>query len=198
MRLAAELLAGAAACGIAYYVARPNAAPRSPAPSTMRRAADVREERLRPDSVAEHAAQAPSAVVPRSEHAPRSEHTDAPPNPEQESAMAMLRNAAIVESSRSMHDRGQDIVECLEGAWPAGPEKLRFAVEVTSTPAEATLGQWRFVEVADGEPVPATFAACAARALGGGQHLVPKPGFRFPDYRGDLSILYTIPAPASG
>jgi hypothetical protein len=192
MRLAAELLAGAAACGIAFYVARPDVAPRSPAPSTMRRAADARDERQRLDSVAEHAVQAPSAAVPRSEHA------DARPSPEQESAMTMLRNAAIEESSRSMHDRGQDIDACFEGAPPAGAEKLRFAVGVTSTPAEATLGQWRFVEVVDGEPVPATFAACAARALGGGQHLVPKPGFRFPDYRGDLSILYMIPAPAGG
>jgi hypothetical protein len=192
MRLAAELLAGAAACGIAYYFARPNAAPRSPAPSIIRRAAHARDERQQPDSVAEHGARAPSVAAPRSEHA------DAAPSPKQESAMTMLRNAAIVESSRSMHDRGQDIVECFEGTRPAGAEKLRFAVEVTSIPAEATLGQWRFVEVVDGEPVPATFAACAARALGGGQHLVPKPGFRFPDYRGDLSILYTIPAPASG
>ena len=111
--------------------------------------------------------------------------------------MTMLRNAAIVESSRSMHDRDQDIVACFEGARPAGAEKLRFAVDVTSTPMEATLGRWRFVEVVEGEPVPATFAACAARALGDGQQLVPKPGFPFPDYRGELSILYTIPAPPS-
>lgn len=135
MRLAAELLAGAAACWIAYYFARPDVAPRSPPPSTMRRAADARDEQQRPDSVAEHAAQAPSAAVPRSEHA------DARPSLEQESAMTMLRNAAIVESSRSMHDRDQDIVACFEGARPAGAEKLRFAVEVTSTPAEATLGR---------------------------------------------------------
>jgi len=144
MRLATELLAGAAACAIAYYLARLDAAPRSSAPSTMRRTADARDERQRPDSVADHAGQAPSAAVPHSEHA------DAWPSLEQESAMTMLRNAAIEESSRSMHDRGQDVVACFEGIRFAGAEKLRFAVEVTSTPAEATLGQWRFVEVADG------------------------------------------------
>jgi hypothetical protein len=91
--------------------------------------------------------------------------------------------------------RGEDVMKCLECVHLAGAEKIRLSVDVVSTPGEATTGRWRFVEIADGEPLPESFASCAARALGGGQHLVPPKDFHFPEYRGDPSVLYTIPAP---
>ena len=110
--------------------------------------------------------------------------------------MLTLRNEAIRVSSEDMHRRGMSVLGCLEGLTFAGAEKLRFAAEVVSTPTEATIQRWRFVEVAEGEPLPESFAACASRAFGGGQHLVAAKGFPFPEYTGDVQILYTIPAPA--
>lgn len=187
MRLVAELAAGAAACAVAFYLARPDIGPRESDTRAMQRTSDRRGERPRTDGAAPSR---PSTVS-------RSEPSDAAPSLELDSAMTMLRSAAIVETARDMQSRGQDVVACLDGARPVGVQKLRFAVEVASTAAEATLGRWRFVEVADGEPVPPSFAECAARALGGGQRLVPQAGFRFPDHRGELSIVYTIPAPAA-
>jgi len=109
--------------------------------------------------------------------------------------MNTLRNAALVASSADMRRRGKDLVACFTDDRPLGEEKLRFEVEVTSAARGATLGVWRFVEVVDGEPVSASFAACAAAAYGGGQHLAPPEGERFPDYTGVLSFIYTLPAP---
>ena len=111
--------------------------------------------------------------------------------------MLTLRNEVIRASSEDMHGRGVSVMKCLEGTRLAGDEKIRFAVDVVSSPQEATIRQWRFVEIADGEPLPESFAACAARAFGGGQHLVPPKDFAFPSYSGELLILYTIPATSS-
>ncbi len=94
-----------------------------------------------------------------------------------------------------MQRRGADVMRCLADVELAGVEKLRFSVDVVSTAHEATTGRWRFVEIVDGEPLPVSFAACAARALGGGQRVVPPKGLQFPSYRGDLEMVYTIPAP---
>jgi hypothetical protein len=186
MRLAAELAAGLVAGGIAYYLARPDTSAPEAVPRSVQPAADRRDEQPRRDR-ADRAALVPPAAVA---------HSELTPSPEQDRAMTMLRNAAIMESARGMHSRGEDLAACFDGARPAGAEKLRFAVEVASIPAQATLGRWRFVEVADGEPVPASFAACAERVLGAGQQLVPPAGFRFPDYHGELSFVFTVPAPA--
>lgn len=188
MRLLGELAAGLVACAITYYLARPSVGPQGAAPAVSH-TADHRNERPQSGRIADGGPPAQPVTVARNEQPDRA------PSPEQERAMTMLRNAAIAESSRDMQSRGQSVVACVGDAQPAGTEKLRFAVEVTSTPTEATLGAWRFIEVADGEPVPPSFAECAARALGGGQHLVPPAGFRFPDYRGELSFLYTIDPP---
>lgn len=187
MKLLVEMAAGLAACGAAYYLARPDGAVSAPtAPPRATELVDPRSETVvtlpRPgpiDTPRLHAISTP----------------DARPSGEQQRAMMTLRNEVIVAASADMQRRGQDVMACLEGVELAGVEKLRFSVHVTSSAHEATTGQWQFVEIADGEPLPPPFAACAARALGGGQHLVPPKGHAFPEYSGDLEILYTIPAP---
>ena len=116
---------------------------------------------------------------------------------EERLAIVTLRNELISAASADMQRRGEDVARCLADVELAGVEKLRFSVDVTSSPHEATVGQWRFVEIVDGEPLPLSFPSCASHALGGGQHLAPPQGYEFPDYRGDLEILYTIPAPVA-
>jgi hypothetical protein len=194
MRLVAELAAGAAACGVAYYLALPADRPRPAVPPAVSRgvpsagSADPRDEQWRPDRAAYRGGPARPVTVP-------GERAEAAPSLEHERAMANLRNAANGATARDMYLRGESVVACFGGDRPVGVQKLRFAVEVASTPTDAALGRWRFVEVVEGEPVPPGFPACAERAFGGGQRLVPPAGLQFPDHRGELSIVYTIPAP---
>ena len=187
MKLAAELLAGVVACGVAYVVARPGddrvqqSAHRDATP-TASFGSEAPAERSPPP--ASHVAHT-RAVATASRDA----------SVEDERAMMTLRNELVVATSADMQRRGEDVVKCLGDIELAGVQKLRFAVDIESTAHEAVAGSWRFVEVVDGEPLPASFEHCAARALGGGYRLTPPTGFEFPRYRGRIDILYTIPAP---
>jgi hypothetical protein len=201
VKLLAEVLAGLVACGAAYYLARPDGpdtASRRDQTNVGRSIAAPEPTRVdHPDvrtaagsfSVAERppAIETPPTRIVRA--------ADAHSSAEEQRAMATLRNEVIVAVSADMQRRGADVMSCLADVELAGVEKLRFSVDVVSTANEATTGQWRFVEIVDGEPLAVSFGACAARALGGGQRVVPPKDFRFPSYRGDLEILYTIPAP---
>lgn len=187
MKLLAELLAGVVACGAAYYLARPDHSDTEP--QSMRRDSANVETTTDPVAMSRH----PRAIGTPPVRVVRA--ADAGPSAEEQHAMATLRNEVIVAVSADMQRRGEDVMRCLADVELAGVEKLRFAVDVVSTAREATTGRWRFVEIIDGEPLPASFAACAARALGGGQQLVPPKDFQFPSYRGELDVLYTIPAP---
>jgi hypothetical protein len=189
MKLLVEVLAGVAACGAVYYFARPSS-PERPAETTRRDAALV-------ESSSSSVQLSPSRRAVEATHIRASSAADTPTSPADEAAMATLRNALIVATSADMQRRGEDVVKCLADVKLSGVQKLRFSVDIVSTPRDATAGQWQFVEIIDGEPLPASFAACAARALGGGQHLVPPQDLRFPEYRGELEIVYTIPAPSS-
>jgi hypothetical protein len=194
MKLAIDVLAGVAACGGAYYLALPYFT--EDEVTTVVRSnpgvPKVNQERL---PVPE--APAPNRAAITAPRLRAGERMDAGLSMEQQSSMNMLRNGVIHATAEDMHRRGEDVMTCLDGVRLAGAEKIRFSVDVVSTPNEATTGRWRFVEIADGEPLPASFASCAARAMGGGQHFVPPKDFHFPEYQGDLLILYTIPAPSA-
>lgn len=224
MRLRVELTVTAAACVGAYELARPwfapdpaagpaiqtsplevapamtSSQPSGAAPPRGATAPPPRGATAPPTSGAtvpppRGATSAPALPMPSHSPtlpaAPRREDTP-PPDAH---ALSTLRNEALVTSAADMGTRGADLRRCLEGVQLAGTQKLRLAVDVDASPGEATVGRWRFVEIVDGEPLPATFAACAETTLGGGQHLVAPPDQPFPTYRGELSFVYTIPAP---
>lgn len=197
MKILAEVLVGVAACGVAYYLARPD--PPDRVRDSTRSDTATRDSR-RPSSIDARGTSGMGSPASRTFSVPRArakETLDAVPSAEQQHAMATLRNALISATSADMHRRGEDVTSCLAGVELAGTQKLRFSVDVVSTAREAIAGPWRFVEIVDGELLPDSFGACAARALGGGQRLVPPDGFEFPEYRGALPILYTISAPRS-
>lgn len=184
--LLVDLLAAIAAGGVAYHVARPD-------DSTAN--AETAGQDIPATTVS---MRAPTRLAPpRRPDAPHT-RTIAVANTalraDEQPSMAILRNQLIVATSADMHRRGEDVMRCLADVQLAGPEKLRFAVSVDSSAHQATTGPWRFVEIVDGEPLPASFAVCAARALGGGYHLEPPSRLEFPRYRGELEIIYTIPA----
>lgn len=189
-RLLVDLVVGAAAGGIAYFVALPK--PETALEARRAEAQVVNEG----DGHGRDRAKATRSPVIAPRAAP-AEVADAGVSIEERRSMLNLRNEAIRVSSEDMHRRGVSVLGCVDGVVFAGAEKLRFAAEVVSTPMEATIERWRFLEVAEGEPLPASFAECAARAFGGGQHLVAAKDFPFPDFTGEVQILYTIPAPAS-
>lgn len=199
MRLVMDLVVGVAAAGVAYWGASavlsepPSARVAQGRSSTLdeRAHAPAGSPRGGADSAAVRIAAPVRAVQPNAQP------TEAPEDlraVQQRASMNLLRNEAIRASTEDMAHRHVSIMGCLDGVRLAGAEKIRFAVDVESTSDEATTGAWRFVEVADGEPLPGSFAACAARAFGVGQRVVPPPGQQFPDYHGDLVMLYTIPA----
>ncbi len=189
MKLLVEVLAGLAACAAAYYVARPD--PSSSVNEPEPHAAVAAEGPASPVAVSS----SPRRLDPPRVHVLSS--VDAGPSVEEQQALITLRNEVISAASADMQRRGANVTNCLAGAELAVVEKLRFSVHVASSAHEGTTGQWHFVEIVDGEPLPDSFAACAARALGGGQHLVPPKGHAFPEYSGDLEIIYTIPAPVA-
>ena len=123
-------------------------------------------------------------------------HGTAPESAARTRAMQTLYNAVVMASAEDTFSRGEDIRQCLSGVELAGPQKLRFAVSVTSGPAQAVAGPWRFVEIVDGEPLPASFPECAERILGGAERVVKAGEDAFPDFVGELDIIYRIPAPA--
>lgn len=107
----------------------------------------------------------------------------------------MLRSEIARVAVEDMGRRGKDVMACLAGVTLADALTLRFAVDVDATAEQAHLGSWRFVEIVSGEPLPDSFAPCAAEAFGAGQRVAPPPGFRFPAYRGEIAIVYRVPPP---
>lgn len=185
MKLLVELLAGVAACGVVYYLARDPARVVAPSPNT---------ELDAPKGTAPSEHSPPPVSRPPLIPLPR--EAAATPNAIADHELAPLRNEVITAAMADMRRRGEDVIACLGGAQLAGAEKLRFVIEVSSSAHEAATGQWRFVEIVDGEPLPSSFGTCAAHAFGGGYRVVPPPGQQFPSYRGELSVVYTIPAPS--
>ena len=185
-KLLVDLVAAIAAGGVAYYVAPPDDS-----------AANA--ETSRHDITAITAPMcapihSPPSRSPDAAHAPALSGAKAGPRVDDQLSMAILRNQLIVATSAYMHRRGEDVMRCLVDVQLAGPEKLRFTMDVDSSAHQATTGPWRFVEIVDGEPLPASFETCATRALGAGHQLAPPNGLEFPTYRGELAIIYTIPA----
>lgn len=201
MRLAADVAAGVVAAGVAYWVAsgilpEPSAARVAQGPSS-----NLGERGHAPDAPSRGGADraAVRTVAPARTARPDAQPTDPPEDLraiQRGASMDLLRNEVIRASAEDMGRRHVSVTRCLEGVRLAGAEKIRFVVDVDSTSDQAAIGAWRFVEIADGEPLPEAFAACAARAFGAGQRVVPPPGAHFPDYHGELAMLYTIPAPA--
>ena len=86
-------------------------------------------------------------------------------------------------------------MDCLADVELAGTQKIRFAVHVRSTPTEAIVGPWRFVEIADGQALLAAFPECAESALGTVGRIMPGAEIQFPRYEGDIYTDYRIEAP---
>ena len=189
MKLVGELLIGAFVGGAAYWFAAPTTA-------VLTSAADIRSNASSPEKraaaslgrrSADGLLRVPSLGAPGDSRAAMSDVD--------ERELVVLRNEIIRVTSEDMHRRGQDVWRCLDGHTLSGPEKLRFSVRVDATPSLATTGRWQLVEIVDGEPLPETFAECAARAFGSGLKLAPAANQPFPTYHGQLSMLYTIHAP---
>jgi hypothetical protein len=188
MRMTFDVLVGAVACGAAYYLALPGPVVTGEAVAAQRQSAASDRQAGFSEPVA------PARTTPTSVPAAPLEAVDDRAKVEQRFAISMLRNEIIGKVAEDMHRRGDSVVKCLAGVRLAGAERLRFSVTVVSTALEATTGRWRFVEIAEGEPLPESFAACAERAFGGDQHVAAPNDVHFPDYRGDLVFLYTLPA----
>jgi hypothetical protein len=195
----ADFVAGVAAAGVSYGVASAILAEpvpiRAPPDRSLERRAQVRDDS--PRGPAERVAV--SKLAPARAARPGAQATDTPESQEsfkERASMNLLRNEVIRAYTEDMGRRGVSVVSCLDGVRLAGTEKIRFAVTVASSASQASTGEWRFVEIAEGEPLPESFAACATRAFGAGQRVAPPSGEQFPDYRGELMMLFTIPAAA--
>jgi hypothetical protein len=106
-----------------------------------------------------------------------------------------LRNSILVATGRDMRLRHASVLDCLNGVELAGTQKIRLAVYVVSTANEAKFERWSFVEIVDGQELPGSFPGCVETALGGGGHVIPRPGTKFPVYDGKISMVYRIEAP---
>lgn len=107
-------------------------------------------------------------------------------------AHTQLRERVINETGLAMQRRGVSVIDCLSDIEIAVEQRIRFVVQVHSSPTEATVGQWRFAEIVDGQQLPSSFPACAERALGGGMGVVPEGEQRFPSYEGEIATTYRI------
>jgi hypothetical protein len=199
VRLVAELMVGAATAGVAYWLA--SAVLSEPAPDRVAQGRSPDDRTHAPAGSRHSRADRAEVRLPAPARAarPDAQTTEAPEDLQafkQRASMNLLRNELIRASAEDMGRRGVRVMSCLDGVRLAGTEKIRFAVDVEATADQATTGAWRFVEIAEGEPLPGSFAACATRAFGTGQRFAPPPGEQFPDYHGELMMLYTIPAPA--
>lgn len=193
MKLYLEVLIGAAVGAGVYVVARHQDAP-----------ASVAVDEKSPDRVPpERGGFAPlgprgfaaplggsevARPAPEAPRNPRAEHDD-------RVAMNALKTAIIVRTSEDMQKRGADVRACARSLDLAGTQKLRFSVAADSTPGSADFGPWRFREIVEGEALPDSFGPCAERALGQGGHVTTGSDSPFPDYRGDVDVIYTLPAP---
>jgi hypothetical protein len=198
MKLYIELLLGVAVGSTVYVVTRHLNAPEptrsADAPALQRGNGGGTQRMEAKVPVVEHKGTtityaASSVNVPPS--APR----DARAEYEQRAAMNALKNAIITSTSEDMHRRNADVLTCARSLDLAGPEKLRFSVPADSSKGSADFGPWRFREIIDGEALPDSFAACAERALGQGGHVIAGPDVSFPEYRGEVEFVYTLPAP---
>lgn len=198
MKLAIEIALGMVAFSAAFLLGRPeeHVAPSGGTtarndPTSVTVQASSRSQQPPGDRAWRHAPAPAPAPPPKNSAAPRGDEIV------EMRALKVLRNAAIEAVAEDMHRRHTDLMHCLADADLAGANKLRLAASVVAAPEQAAISRWRFVEVAEGEPMPASFAACAAEALGGDQQLTPPEGTQFPSYAGDLEIIYTVPAPVA-
>jgi len=192
MKIAFDVLLGVAACGVAYLLALPERAATSDGES-VRATPDPGGRSPRVPAPSMSARVPPPGTLAGSE-----EGSTADLSPEQKFSVSMLRNEIVSAVAEDMHRRGESVMSCLAGMRLADTERVRLAVNVVSTSLEAVTAQWRFVEIAEGEPLPDSFGSCAEHAFGGNQHIVAPAGFHFPDYHGQLLFLYTIPASDGG
>lgn len=116
-------------------------------------------------------------------------------NADEPLAFHALRNRVLDETGRAMQRREVSVMDCLAGVELVGAQKIRFAAHVRSTPAEAIVGPWRFLEVADGQALPDAFPECAESALGTVGRINPGAEGQFPRYEGEISTVYRIEAP---
>lgn len=195
MRVIGDVLAGIAAGAVTLLVALHVTAPESRV-NAVAPAASV-DERRPVGSL-----QTPSAGSSR-----RSERwsfsvpviqmrgADADASTGEPSSFTALRNHLVDETGRAMHRRGVSVMDCLAGVELVGAQKIRFAAQIVSTPTEAIVGPWRFVEIVDGQVLPDAFPACAESALGTVGRITPEAGIQFPRYEGDIATVYRIEAP---
>lgn len=185
MKLAADLLLGAAAA-VAAFFAVDRALTDEPAAAVA--PAQARAPVAAPSPHAPDRAPARPAVAPP----PAARPVSAPVAPDLPDARALdaLEDAAL-RASATYRD-GRAMLACLDGMEVIGKLKLRFRVEVDATPREAKILGWRFIEVAEGQPVPASFGACAERALVGDPIATPRYAGPFPTYRGEVEVIYWL------
>lgn len=108
-----------------------------------------------------------------------------------------LRNRVIDETGLGMQARGVSLDSCMAADDIVGDLKIRASATVSSTPNEAVVHQWKFVEVLDGQLVPATFEACVVRVLGREFRFQSKPNIPFSTFDGDVSTVFRLSRGAS-
>jgi len=108
-----------------------------------------------------------------------------------EQRMTSLRNAVIGAASEDMYKRGASVAECVAARELGGLNKLRFRAHITVAAGTGRVHRWRFIEIVDGEALPASFATCAEEAFGGPY---PLESSGLSDYEGELDIIYFLPA----
>ena len=140
----------------------------------------------------------PSRAVPWNRTPSHPAVMSAPENqsPRDRAQFDLLQSEIYRVAAEDMEKRGASILRCLQGITLSGAENIRFSVDVSSDARDVSVGQWRFVEVASGEPLPESFGQCSETELGGGYRIAPPPGLAFPEYAGDVALVYRIPAPA--
>lgn len=189
MRAVAEIVVGALAGSVAYWLALPREPIQTTVANTSSKPAlaDNRVSVSAMRRAAEREVRVISTVTPSTAREAMSVAD--------ERALTVLRNELIRATAEDMHRRGQDVLQCVGETSFAGAEKLRFSVVVDSTPAIAKSGRWKLVEIVDGEPLPESFAECATHAFGNGVTVAAASDQPFPNYHGELAMLYVIPAP---
>jgi len=198
MRLVIDVLAGATAGVLTFYLVSPEP---EPAPQPTAGSAELTDSSLARNGDGRGHAEGLQRETRARAFMYHTEGRTPESNPRSQSfgerlRLQSLRNEVIKASSEYGSRRGDSVLDCLGGVELMGTQKLRFSVEIESTLTEATIVRWQFVEVIDGQPLPNEFSSCAERALGGDLRIVPPAGADFPDYRGTLDIVYVIPAPS--
>jgi hypothetical protein len=118
---------------------------------------------------------------------------DASPTQLQEQLeLSTLRNAIGMSAfAEAAQQRALDA--CAGSGGLAGPQQVRFSVQVDSAGTYATLRDWKFEEIVDGEVPAPTFAACAELVLQGTSlQVVPQNGATFPTFNGRQAFMYRM------